>query len=91
MCLARGAFRDYSTIDEIFEIPAPPKKEVYQLHWDPSVLDKPFYESPAGEIEKANSFSPRLNDLGRRAGYPKPSTVHDFRAEGLHIIGRFSP
>jgi len=87
MCLARGAFRDYKTMDDVFSIPAPPEKEVYQLHWDPSVWDCPFYEGATTEIEKANSYSTRLNNLGRRADYVTPPTVHDFRAEGLHLIG----
>ncbi|KAJ4507506.1 hypothetical protein HRR83_004084 [Exophiala dermatitidis] len=86
MCLARGAFRDYKTIDDVFNIPAPPEKEVYQLFWEPSICNSPFYEGATTEIEKANSYSTRLNDLGRRADYVKPPTIHDFRAEGLHLI-----
>ncbi|KAK5188855.1 hypothetical protein LTR96_010859 [Exophiala xenobiotica] len=86
MCLARGAFRDYKTIDDVFNIPAPPEKEVYQLFWEPSICNCPFYEGATTEIEKANSYSTRLNDLGRRADYVKPPTIHDFRAEGLHLI-----
>ncbi|KAL6240235.1 hypothetical protein RBB50_012872 [Rhinocladiella similis] len=86
MCLARGAFRDYKTIDDVFNIPAPPEKEVYQLFWEPSICNCAFYEGATTEIEKANSYSTRLNDLGRRADYVKPPTIHDFRAEGLHLI-----
>lgn len=87
MCLARGAFRDYKTIDDVFNIPAPPEKEVYQLFWEPSICNCPFYEGATTEIKKANSYSTRLNDLGRRADYVRPPTIHDFRAEGLHLIG----
>jgi hypothetical protein len=36
-------------------------------------------------------FSERLKDLGLYAGYNQAPTIHDFRAEGLHLIGKFSP
>ena len=88
-CIARSAFRDYSTLDEIFRIPPPPKKEMYALHWRSSMLDTPFFDSLTGEIQKANSFSVRAKNLGRRAGYAKPPTIHDFRAEGLYLIGTY--
>jgi hypothetical protein len=87
MCIARGSFRDYTTMEELLAIPPPPEKEMYELHWKPRVLNKPFYERKGGEIEKANLFATRLSALCRRTGYPRPPTVHDFRAEGLHIIG----
>jgi hypothetical protein len=29
MRVARGAFRDYSTMEGLFEIPPPPKEEMY--------------------------------------------------------------
>ena len=91
MCVARGAFQHYSTMEELLEIAPPPEMQMHHLEWDPRVLDKPFYDSQEGEIEKANLFAKRLSALCRRAGYPKPPTVHDFRAEGLHIIGKASP
>jgi hypothetical protein len=39
--LAKNAFRDYKTIDELFEI-EPLDKEMYALEWDPQVLDWPL-------------------------------------------------
>jgi hypothetical protein len=90
MNIARGAFRDYSTVEELLDIPPPPKKEMYHLDWAPYMLDRPFYDSLTCEIEKANSFSSRLRALGHRAGYLNPTTIHDFRAEGLHLIGKLS-
>ena len=59
-------------MEELLEIPPPPEMEMHQLHWDPPVLNKPFYDGQAGGIEKANSFAKQLDALGRRAGYPKP-------------------
>jgi hypothetical protein len=32
MCIARGSFRDYTTMEELLEIPPPPEKEMYELH-----------------------------------------------------------
>jgi hypothetical protein len=54
------------------------------------MLDKPFYDSEEGEIEKASLFSNRFSALCRRKGFAKPPTIHDLRAEGLHIIGKIS-
>jgi hypothetical protein len=31
MCIVRGAFRDYITVNEVFSIPGPPKKEISVL------------------------------------------------------------
>jgi len=88
MCVARGAFRDYTTLEEILEIPPPPKKEIHHLHWDIDVLGKPFYSTSTGQIQTANLFSGRVKNLGHRAGYAKPPTIHDFRAEGLYLVGK---
>jgi len=57
MCVARGAFRDYSTLDEILEIPPPLKKEMYPLQWQGGMLNPPYFDSPIREIQKANLFS----------------------------------
>jgi hypothetical protein len=42
ICLANNAFRDYKTIDKVL-ILEPLDGEMYQLKWEPSVLDTPFY------------------------------------------------
>ena len=36
--IAKGAFRDYKTTDELLDIEPPGDEEMYQLHWDPRVL-----------------------------------------------------
>jgi hypothetical protein len=85
MCIGSGAFRDYTTVDELFSIPPPPEGEVQVLQWnDP---DTPFFVARSGVIQKASSFSDELRGLGHRAGYVEPPTIHDFRAESLHKIG----
>ena len=65
----------------------PEEDEMFIFEWDPRVLDLPLYQMENGEIESASTFSWRLRDLGFRTGYTRPPTVHDFRAEGLHLIG----
>lgn len=90
MCVARAAFRDYSTVEEILAIPPPPKKERYPLYWR-GILDTPFFYSSTEEIQKASLFSGRVKHLGHRAGYTQPPTIHDFRAEGLYLIGNSLP
>lgn len=41
-----------------------------------------------GGIDSARVSSQRIRDLGFRIGYARPPTIHDFRAEGLHLIGK---
>lgn len=88
--IADHAFRDYSTMEELLEI-EPPEEEMYHLQQNESVFGKPFFHVISnGEMEKADTFSRRLRELGIRAGYLRPPTIHDFRAEGLYLIGMSS-
>lgn len=85
--IADGAFRDYSTMEELLAI-EPPNDEMYCLHQSDRVHGKPFFQAiSTGQMEKASTFSKRLKALGLRAGYIHPPTIHDFRAEGLYLIG----
>ncbi len=87
--IADNAFRDYSNMEELLEI-EPPEDEMYHLRQNESVLGKPFFHVISnGEMEKADTFSRRLRELGVRAGYLRPPTIHDFRAEGLYLVGLF--
>jgi len=89
--IADHAFRDYSTMEELLAI-EPPENEMYHLRQHESVLDRPFFPViSTGEMEKADTFSRRLRELGIRAGYLRCPTIHDFRAEGLYLIGMFLP
>ncbi len=55
------------------------------------MLGKPFFHVVfTGEMEKADTFSRCLRELGVRAGYLRPFIIHDFRAEGLYLVGRVS-
>jgi hypothetical protein len=89
--VAKGAFRDYKTIEELFDID-PPGEEMYHLQWDGKVLRQPFFESMSapGEIENATAYSGRFRELGFRAGYAWPGTIHDFRALGLYLIRTYT-
>lgn len=87
MFIGKGAFRDYKTMDELLAL-IPPEKEMFRLEWDPRVLNTPVYQREDGGIKSAGVFRQRISDLGFRAGYARPPTIHDFRAEGLHLIGR---
>lgn len=61
--------------------------EMYQLEWDPSIRDVPFFQRFTGEVDTAVVHSRRLRDLGFRSCYAVPPTTHDFRAEGFQIAG----
>ncbi len=87
--IADNIFRDYSTIEELLDI-KPPEDKIYHLRQSDGVLDKPFFHViSTGEIKKADIFSRRLRELGVHAGYLRPPTIHDFRAEGLYLVGIF--
>jgi hypothetical protein len=93
MFLKDHAFRDYETLEELLALTPTEEQESFQIYWKDEVLDKPFYlaqsSKGAAKIESAGSFSARHRDLGLRAGFPQPPTIHDWRAEGLFLTGLF--
>jgi hypothetical protein len=60
----KGAFRDYETIEELFNLD-PPGDEMYHLQWDEKVLRQPFFESMSslGEIDNATTYILQLRLL----------------------------
>ncbi len=94
MLLARRPFRDYETLEDLFSITPTQEQRAFQIHWKDELLDTPFFlgqsEKGAGKIESAGPFSTRHRELGRRAGFPEPPTVHDWRAEGPYLTGAYS-
>jgi hypothetical protein len=85
MLVACGRLRDCNTVDEILAIPAPPEDELYTLEW--KAPECPLFEGLDGLIQKAATLARILRELGKRAGYYVTPTMHDFRAEGLYLIG----
>ncbi|KAI9776699.1 MAG: hypothetical protein M1839_009426 [Geoglossum umbratile] len=86
--LADGAFKDYTTFEEIFAIPPPADGSLHHLEIREDKQDLPFFQviscsGPTGKIQSASSFSSRLVGLGHRAGYRENITVHDIRREAL--------
>lgn len=76
-------------MEELLDIEAP-ETEMYHLRQSDGVLDKPFFHViSTGGMEKADTLSRRLRELGVRAGYLRSPTIHDFRAEGLYLVGMF--
>ena len=64
IALADEAFQDYSTFDEIEEIPPPEDGSLHHLRIKSEVLDVPFFQNvlstgPTGKIQGAASFSNR--------------------------------
>ena len=88
--IADHVFWDYHIIEELLEI-EPPKDKMYLLQQNDRVLAKSFFHVVSSEeMKKVDIFSRRLRELRVRTGYLRPPTIHDFRAEGLYLIGRFS-
>ena len=82
--IADKAFRDYQTVKELL------RKTKCTAFGRDDILDKPFfYVICTGEMDKADTFSRCLRELGTRAGYLRPPTIHDFRAGGLYLVGMF--
>lgn len=85
--LERGAFRDFSTAEELFAVCPQPGQRAVPIHWDPKFKDKPFFQSKTakgdGNIELASAFHRRMSFVGKRAGFRNPPTQHDWRAESL--------
>lgn len=86
MFVGKRAFRDYDTMDNLLAID-PPEEEMFRLEWDRRIIDTSLYQRGDGAIDSARVFSRRNRDLGFRAGYARPPTIHDLRAKGLHLIG----
>lgn len=61
---------------------------MFQLYWEPNILNEPIYQSSDGQIDTSRTYCSRLRELGFRAGYSQPPTNHDFRAEGVYLIGK---
>ncbi|QKX61611.1 uncharacterized protein TRUGW13939_08763 [Talaromyces rugulosus] len=83
--IARGAFRDYSTVDQILDIPPPAQgRDAHVLHWRDGNL--PLFPGVDQRIQKANAFDAHRYFLGKRAGFPYPPTIHEIRAEGVSLV-----
>ena len=82
-------YKTIESMDGLLSI-RPRRKEPFTIDWDPKVLRKPFFQDNDGNMETAASFSRYIRELGKRTGYTVPPTIHDFRAEGLYLIGNLS-
>lgn len=40
--IAKNAFRDYKTMEELLDIEPPEEEDMFHLQWDPRVLDWPL-------------------------------------------------
>ena len=56
--LAKGAFRDYQTIDELLDV-VPPGEGIVRIHWYSDFVDRPVYERGDGHIWSACAYCAR--------------------------------
>ncbi|KAH9841009.1 uncharacterized protein C8Q71DRAFT_701269 [Rhodofomes roseus] len=84
--LAKGAFRDFKTVDELLNV-EPPKEGIVRIEWHPDFRDQPVYERDDGHIWSARTYCSRLSAAGIRAGFPSLQN-HDFRAEVIRAIDK---
>ena len=88
IALADQAFQDYSTFEEIENIPSSEDRSLHHLRIKDEMLSVPFFQNvtsnrPTGKIHGAVSFSNRTVALGHRAGYQENISIHNIRAEVL--------
>lgn len=83
--LAKGAFRDYKTVDQLLSV-EPGDEDIVRIEWHSDFVDRPVYERDDGHIWLSRTYCERLRAAGIRAGFPS-ITNHDFRAEVLRAIG----
>jgi len=76
-------------MEELLDVEPPDEGEMHPLQFKKKVFDTPFFQMSTREIQKASIFSNHLRELGYRAGYVRPPTIHDFRAEGFYL--RYAP
>ncbi|ELQ32919.1 hypothetical protein OOU_Y34scaffold01015g11 [Pyricularia oryzae Y34] len=86
--LARGAFKSYSTIQQILAVKPPPDQEYWVLDWADRVMNLPVFPTmtAAGLTEKiqtAGAFTNQIRGLSIRAGMERPVTPHGIRRECL--------
>ena len=83
-----NALKDYKSVEEILQL-KPQGEEMILLRWNDDVLNKPLFTNDAQEMESAAATSRYLFQVGQRAGYLFPPVFHDFRAEGLLLLGKW--
>jgi hypothetical protein len=84
--LANGAFKDYNTVDVIFNVGAPRCKRL-TLEWADHMLLVPIVRGPTSagpfrSIQERNLVSKQPKSTAQRPFYNIP-TAFDFRGEGL--------
>lgn len=65
------------------------EEEMFGLEWGPRVHETPFYQPDDGAIDSARVFSQRSRNMGFHTGHARPPRIHDFKAEGLYLIGMY--
>ncbi|MCJ1360791.1 MAG: hypothetical protein MMC33_010800, partial [Icmadophila ericetorum] len=95
IALADEAIQDYSTFDEIEEIPPSEDGSLDHLRIKNEMLNVPFFQNvtssgPTGKIQGAVSISSRTVALGHRAGNQENIGIQDIRVEVLVRAGGIS-
>ncbi len=88
MFVRKEAFKDCKTIDALLNIKSSEDK-MFHLEWDSCVLNTFLYQQNDDVIDLVCVFSQHIQELSFCAEYAQSLTIHDFRAESLHLIGMF--
>ncbi|TLS20592.1 uncharacterized protein PpBr36_11315, partial [Pyricularia pennisetigena] len=86
--LARGAFKNYSDIQQILDLKPPSDQGYWVLDWADHVKDLPVFPTMTAKgmtqkIQTAGAFANQIRGLSIRAGMERPVTPHGIRRECL--------
>jgi len=88
MFIEKETFKDCKTIDAFLNIESL-KDKMFCLEWDSYVLNTSLYQQDDDVINSVCVFSWHIQELSFCAEYTWLLTIHNFRAESLHLISMF--
>jgi len=86
--ISAGAFRDYSTIEDVLAARPPPGRKFRIMDWADGVLDDPVFpemsaDGPTEKTKNETAWGHQCSDWAKRADFPGGMGLHAPRREAL--------
>jgi hypothetical protein len=86
--ISAGAFRDYSTIEDVLAARPPPRRKFWIMEWAEGVLDDPVFpemsaDGPTKKTKNETAWGCQCSDWAKRAGFTGGMGLHSPRREIL--------